>query len=128
MGHQIRFRLFCVTISTPDLDRTVAWYCEKLGYQVHTRKDLPEFGTRIAVLNAGDFRLEIVEQREDSPLGMPGHEPPGSTNVERTSRFAVLVDDLDATLAELRDEGGGHLVEQTGRRRPQAQFPVHQGL
>jgi catechol 2,3-dioxygenase-like lactoylglutathione lyase family enzyme len=103
MRQPIRFRLFCLTITTPNLDRTVAWYCEKLGYQVHTRKDLPEVGARIAVLNAGDFRLEIVEQKEDSPLGMPGHEQPTESS-ERTSRFAVLVDDLEATIAELRDK------------------------
>jgi catechol 2,3-dioxygenase-like lactoylglutathione lyase family enzyme len=102
MGHQIRFRLYCVTISTPNLDRTIVWYREKFGYQVHTRKDLPEFGTRIAVLNAGDFRLEILEQKEDGPLGMPDHDRMGSNQGERSSRFAVLVDDLAATITELR--------------------------
>ena len=33
---------------------------------------------------------------------MPGHERPAAKKVERTSRFAVLVDDLEATIAELR--------------------------
>ncbi|MGH3780034.1 MAG: VOC family protein [Pseudonocardiaceae bacterium] len=98
----IPFRLFYVTISTPNIDRAVMWYREKLGYQVYTRKDFPEFGTRIAVLEVGDFRLEILEQKDAVPMGIPRHDPPDHTNVHGISQFAVLVENLDEKIAELR--------------------------
>jgi catechol 2,3-dioxygenase-like lactoylglutathione lyase family enzyme len=100
-------RQFCVTISTSDLDRTVSWYQDKLGYRVHSRKDLPEFETRVAVLEVGDFRLEILEQRNGQPGERPRFEPPDEPDHPRVhgiSQFAVLVDDLDAKIAELRSK------------------------
>jgi methylmalonyl-CoA/ethylmalonyl-CoA epimerase len=92
------YRLFCVTLSTPNIDRTVAWYRDKLGYQVQTRREFPQAGTRVAVLEAGDLRLELLEHKDRST-----HEAPaGEADRPNRSHVALLVDDLDAKMAELR--------------------------
>ncbi|MBF2007950.1 MAG: VOC family protein [Chlorogloeopsis fritschii C42_A2020_084] len=99
------FRLFYVSISTPDIDRAVKWYQEKLGYQIFTRKDFPDFGTRIAVLELDDFRLELIEQNGSVPISPPRNDPPAHTNIQGISQFALLVDNLDAKIAELKSKG-----------------------
>ena len=92
------YRLFCVTLSTPNIDRTVSWYRDKLGYEVYARRDFPQVGARVAVLEGGDLRLELLEHKDRLTAGprlRPGERP-------HLSQFAVLVDDLDAKMAELR--------------------------
>ncbi|PWK61484.1 VOC family protein [Roseicyclus mahoneyensis] len=98
-------QLLYVTISTPDIDRMIAWYGEKLGYSLYTRKDFPEFNTRIAVMEQAGFRLEILQQGNAAPTLSPRHEPPDHTNVHGISQFAVLVDDLDAAIEDMEAKG-----------------------
>jgi catechol 2,3-dioxygenase-like lactoylglutathione lyase family enzyme len=99
------FRLFWVTISTPNLDRAVQWYQDKFGFQVYLRKDFPEFGTRIAHLDIHDFRIELIEQSSAVPMVMPHGDPPNHTNVHGFSQFALLVDDLNGKVEELKSKG-----------------------
>ncbi len=94
----IPYRRFCVTLSTPNIERTVTWYREKLGYEVYTRRDFPDAGARVVVLEAGDLRLELLEHKDRLTVGPRADEGEG----RRLSQFAVLVDDLDAKIAELR--------------------------
>lgn len=101
----VAFRLFYVTISTPNLERAIEWYQDKLNYKVFIRKDFPEFGTRIAVLEQFNFRLELLEQANSIPFQPPRNEPPDHTNVQGLSQFAILVDDLDQAIAELTAKG-----------------------
>ncbi|WP_095407249.1 VOC family protein [Mongoliimonas terrestris] len=98
-------QLFYVTISTPDIDRMIAWYTDVLGYQLFTRKDFPEFNTRIAVMEQAGFRLELLQQGNAVPISPGRHDPPDHTNIHGLSQFAVLVDDLDAALADLATKG-----------------------
>jgi methylmalonyl-CoA/ethylmalonyl-CoA epimerase len=95
----IPYRRFCVTLSTPNIERTVSWYREKLGYEVHTRRDFPEAGARVVVLEAGDLRLELLEAQDRPSVGP---RAPEEGEGRRLSQFAVLVDDLDAMIADLR--------------------------
>ncbi len=101
----IQIQLLYVTISTPDIDRMIAWYQDKLGYSLYTRKDFPEFNTRIAVMEQAGFRLEILQQSNAVPTLSPRHQPPDHTNVHGISQFAVLVPNLDAAIEEMRAKG-----------------------
>jgi catechol 2,3-dioxygenase-like lactoylglutathione lyase family enzyme len=94
----IPYRLFCVTLSTPNIERTVSWYRENLGYEVYARRDFPQVGARVAVLEAGDLRLELLEHKDRLTPGPRSDRE----ELQRRSQFAVLVDDLDEKIAELR--------------------------
>src|SRR6516225_7257854 len=82
-----------------DVDAAVAFYCERLGFR-EVMRPAPPF----AMLARGDLRL-LLSQPGGGPGGgaaMPdGRAPePGGWN-----RIVLEIDDLDATVDELRRHG-----------------------
>lgn len=82
-----------------DVDAAIEFYCEELGFH-EDMHPAPSF----AMLSSGDLRLVL-----SAPGGGPGGGQamadgslprPGGWN-----RFQLEVDDLDATVARLRDRG-----------------------
>lgn len=74
-----------VSINVTDTDEAVAFYTDVLGLRV--RDDRPDFGVGGAWLDLGEQQLHLIE------VPVPD---------DRGQHFAVQVDDLDATVAELR--------------------------
>lgn len=77
-----------VSINVPDVEAAFRFYTDVLGFT--PRDDRPDFGFGGAWLDAGGQQLHLVEG--DAPDAKGQH-------------FAVLVDDLDEAVAELRDRG-----------------------
>jgi catechol 2,3-dioxygenase-like lactoylglutathione lyase family enzyme len=74
-----------VSINVDDVDAALAFYVDVLG--LSPRTDRPDFGFGGAWLDAGGQQVHLIEAAP--PPGVGQH-------------FALLVDDLDATVAELR--------------------------
>jgi glyoxylase I family protein len=77
-----------VAINVRNLDEAVAFYVGVLGFE--SRADRPDLGFAGAWLDAGGEQLHLLEA-----------EPPASVG----QHFAVRVDDLDDTVAELKTAG-----------------------
>ncbi|MFC1438604.1 VOC family protein [Streptacidiphilus sp. N1-10] len=77
-----------VSVIVSDLDAALDFYTRVLGLSVRT--DRPDSIGPGAWLDAGGQQVHLL----------PGDPPPA-----RGQHFAVLVDDLDATVAELRAAG-----------------------
>jgi catechol 2,3-dioxygenase-like lactoylglutathione lyase family enzyme len=77
-----------VAINVSDVDAALDFYTRVLGLTV--REDRPDFGINGAWLDAGGQQLHLVES---GATPAPGQH------------FAVLVEDLTATVQELRDKG-----------------------
>jgi glyoxylase I family protein len=77
-----------VSIMVPDVDEALTFYTKVLG--LDQRRDRPDIGIGGAWLDAGPQQLHLVEG--EAPPGMGQH-------------FALLIDDLDSTVAELRQQG-----------------------
>jgi glyoxylase I family protein len=77
-----------VSIMVPDVDEALRFYTDVLG--LTQRTDRPDIGIGGAWLDAGPQQLHLVEG--ETPPGMGQH-------------FALLIDDLDATISELRQQG-----------------------
>lgn len=75
-----------VSINVDDLDAAVGFYVDVLG--LTPRTDRPELGVDGAWLDAGGQQVHLIK----------GEVPPG-----KGQHFAVLVDDLDAVVGELRE-------------------------
>ncbi len=77
-----------VSINVPDTDAALHFYVDTLGLTV--RDDRPDFGINGAWLDAGGQQIHLIEGDAPPPMGQ---------------HFALLVDDLDAVVAELRGQG-----------------------
>jgi methylmalonyl-CoA/ethylmalonyl-CoA epimerase len=86
-------------IAVPSLAEAVKAY-EALGFRVQSTEDVPTEKVRVAFLPVGESRLELLEPTE-----------PGSVIakfLEKRSglhHVCILVEDIDAALAELRSRG-----------------------
>jgi glyoxylase I family protein len=75
-----------VSINVDDVEAALAFYIDVLGLTL--RNDRPDFGFGGAWLDAGGQQVHLIEGTPPAALGQ---------------HFAVLVDDLDGTVAELRE-------------------------
>ena len=77
-----------VSINVSDVDAALEFYVDRLG--LAPRPDRPDFGFGGAWLSCGEQQVHLIEGTTPPPVGQ---------------HFAVLVDDLDATVSELRSSG-----------------------
>ena len=77
-----------MAINVADVDQAVAFYTDVLGFTLRT--DRPDFGVDGAWLDAGGQQVHLLVAPVPPALGQ---------------HMAVLVDDVDAVVAELRDRG-----------------------
>jgi catechol 2,3-dioxygenase-like lactoylglutathione lyase family enzyme len=77
-----------VSINVDDVEGAMRFYTEVLG--LVARDDRPDFGFGGAWLDAGGQQVHLIEA--PPPPGLGQH-------------FALLIDDLDTTVAELRGRG-----------------------
>jgi catechol 2,3-dioxygenase-like lactoylglutathione lyase family enzyme len=77
-----------VSINVDDVDAALAFYTGRLGLVART--DRPDFDFPGAWLDAGGQQVHLI-----------GSDPP----TQRGQHFALQVDDLEAAITELRQEG-----------------------
>jgi catechol 2,3-dioxygenase-like lactoylglutathione lyase family enzyme len=77
-----------VSINVDDVDAALAFYVGTLG--LVARPDRPDFGFGGAWLDAGGQQVHLINALPPANQGQ---------------HFALLVDDLDATVSELREQG-----------------------
>jgi glyoxylase I family protein len=77
-----------VSINVDDVDAALAFYVGLMG--LRERGDRPDFGFGGAWLDIGGQQVHLIESEVPTAVGQ---------------HFAVLVADLDATVAELRQAG-----------------------
>lgn len=84
-----------VAVYTRDMEESIAFY-EKLGGAVKGRGSVPtpEGEKRLALVSFGGITLELIQSPSSMPMG-EGNVP----------HFAILVDDLDAAAAAVREAG-----------------------
>lgn len=107
-----------VTVATRDLDSTVAWYTEALGFEVVSRQVTQTEASRMrsAVLVSGDARVVLVEGGDPNAQVQRFIDQRG----EGVTHVAYEVEDLDAALAAVEAAGGAKplpVVEDQGLRQ-----------
>ena len=99
-----------VGVAVSDLDRAIALYEGTFGMRLVHRETVEEQGVEAVLLDVGDGHVELL-----SPLGP---ETVVGRFVERRGEglhhVAYRVDDIDATLAELK-EAGVALIDSEAR-------------
>jgi len=82
-------------VSVKDLDNTIRFYTENLGFTLQNTWDSPS-GSRIAFLAAPGFLFEMIERPDGQAL---------SAAEQDLVHFAFEVEDLDAVVASLTEKG-----------------------
>ncbi len=99
------------SFTVSDLEKSVDFYTNILGFQVERRFDVegeaisaivgfPNARLRIAFVHLGDYRLELIQY--DSPEGT---HLDTSTNNVGSAHIAFWTDDVDKTYEELKAKG-----------------------
>jgi methylmalonyl-CoA/ethylmalonyl-CoA epimerase len=86
-------------VAVPSLDAAAAAW-EALGFRVAARHDVPTEKVRTAFLPVGESHLELLEPTDPSSVIARFLEKRSGVH-----HVCVLVDDLDAALAEMRARG-----------------------
>lgn len=104
-------RIHHVAYAVEDIDAALRVYTDRYGMSVEVRERLEDQGVEAVSLGAGSSHVELIQ-----PLDPDGgvarfleQRGPGLHHI------AFEVQDLAATLAELRD-GGAELIDETPRR------------
>lgn len=95
-----------VGISVANLEESVDWYVDKLGFELARPLDVdPEATMNIALLRRGNFNIELFEIDGATPLPEYRRDPSADLRVHGLAHFAFRVDDAYAVLAELEAKG-----------------------
>lgn len=97
-------------IAVKDLKQAVAFYQDVLGLELMGTEVVEEQQVTVAMLAVGESKIELLEPTsEDSPIAKTIEK-----RGEGIAHVAFQVDDLEATLAKLK-EGGARLIDETPR-------------
>jgi methylmalonyl-CoA/ethylmalonyl-CoA epimerase len=99
-----------IGIATEHLDDGLAIWRDALGLELEDIEEVVEQRVRVAMLPIGDTRIELLEPTTaDSAVGkFLAKRGPGIHHI------AVKVEDINASLAELRSKGA-RLIDETPR-------------
>ncbi|WP_294201618.1 VOC family protein [uncultured Sphingomonas sp.] len=92
-----------IGVVVQDLDATIAWYERHLGFLVLSTFGFP--GGRVAFIGRGAVKLELFQIDGAAPMAPERKEALSNLRIGGINHFAILVDDIDATLAELLANG-----------------------
>lgn len=100
-----------IGIAVKSLDASISLYRDVLGMNFEGTEEVAEQKVRVAFLAVGESRIELLEPTsDDSPVARFLEK-----NGEGTHHIAYQVEDLEATLAELKAQGV-RLIDETPRR------------
>ena len=92
-------------ISVPDLEASIAWYHDMLGFSLEQRFAIDAVPFKAAFLRRGDFRIELFEVTGASPLPAGRRYPNEDLRTHGTKHVAFVVQDVRAVFAELKRRG-----------------------
>ncbi|MBD3885770.1 VOC family protein [Phormidium tenue FACHB-886] len=97
-------QIYNVAISVANLDESIEWYEDKLGFQLQNRRQVST-GIEIALIEKNGFFIDLIYIAGSQNLeGIP-QDPPDHLRVQGLRNLVFWVNDLQATDAELKSKG-----------------------
>ncbi len=111
-------RPYLVALSVKSLDESAAWYGGVLGLRLAEKKDFPDNGLSIAILESEGFRLELVELKGSKAAADLLTDATNPASLRGFGKLAFQVDDLAETVAELKMRGAAVFRDFTDPAKP----------
>jgi methylmalonyl-CoA/ethylmalonyl-CoA epimerase len=99
-------------ISVSNLEESIKWYSETLGFTLAKRADLSAH-LRIAIVEYQGFGIELIEVRGSDTNPLAWRDPGAQHLRQGVVHFAFEVADLQATADTLRERGAQFACEPT---------------
>lgn len=90
-------------ISVPNMDESIAWYVNMLGFSVVSNKYIAPLKAKVAFLELGDFAIELFETDGAAPLPADRRVPNLDIRTHGIKHVAYRVENLKALMADLKD-------------------------
>lgn len=103
--HPFELKFHHAGISVPNLDSSIAWYSEMLGFELVGRDYLPPAKAKLAFLRRGDLRVELFEVDGAAPLPEDRRDPDKDVGTHGNKHFCFAVKNVRATVEELKRRG-----------------------
>lgn len=92
-------------VSVPDLEASIAWYRDMLGFSVLTGMDLPDGSGKLVMMRNGDFVVELFEIPGAAPLPDDRRYPDRDLGTHGNKHLAFAVPDLVTLMDDLKARG-----------------------
>jgi methylmalonyl-CoA/ethylmalonyl-CoA epimerase len=92
-------------ISVGDLDASIAWYRDMLGFSLDKIVEIPEDSGKVALISHGDFVLELFCLADAAPLPDDRRYPWTDIRTHGIKHIAYAVPDVEALMGELKARG-----------------------
>ena len=91
-------------ISVPDMDESIAWYADILGFSLISDKYMEPIKARVAFLKHDDFSIELFEIAGAMPLPEERREPNLDIQTHGTKHLAFAVSEIRAFVDRLKEK------------------------
>ena len=94
-------------ISVTDMDRSMKWYSEVLGFEPVSRQFEPGLGAVVAFLRRDDFEIELFEYQGSDRHDLPDDRKVPNEDLKYigTKHVAYAVEDMEGAISELKEKG-----------------------
>ena len=94
-----------VGICVADLEASIDWYGEMLGFIVDRIVEIPEDTGRLALIRSGDFLLELFCLPDSAPIPEERRHPTTDLRTQGIKHVAYAVPDIHALMEHLKAKG-----------------------
>jgi methylmalonyl-CoA/ethylmalonyl-CoA epimerase len=92
-------------ISVPDLEASIRWYHDMLGFEVENRFEIPKARARVAMIKRGPLRMELFEVQDGKPLPDDRRVPDRDLQTHGNKHVCFGIRSVDEAERELRAKG-----------------------
>jgi methylmalonyl-CoA/ethylmalonyl-CoA epimerase len=101
----VAIRLHHGAVSVPNLDESIDWYKNMLGFEVEQRFKIPGAAVEFAMMKRGDLRVELFGAENSKPMEASQRQPNTAFQTQGSLHFAFAVADVKSLAEDLRARG-----------------------
>lgn len=88
------YHVHTVAISVANLEKSMEWYNENLGFQLMQRRDFPESQIFTAILGGVGFQLELIQNSGSKPISQFLDDPAQPTLIQGFKKVVIQTQQL----------------------------------